>query len=151
MICRVAGLKPFLVASQIAAQAFFRGRQPRPGASAIRGLSMVVLLPGRNAGGIDATVVPEVQEVHNGGPVALSPDGFRRKFGMLAHLLQRLAARIDTDAHASGDLAIGHIVSPLALPPAHGRLRCKALCQLFPQSRQTELVKEPSGPATVEE
>src|SRR6266496_122812 len=104
MICRVAGLKPFLVASQIAAQAFFRGRQPRPGASAIRGLSMVLLLPGGNAGGVNATVVPEVQEVHNGGPVALSTEGFRREFRMPPHLLQRLAARIDADAHAPGDL-----------------------------------------------
>src|SRR6266581_1917158 len=119
MICRVAGLKPFLVASQIAAQAFFRGRQPRPGASAIRGLSMVLLPPGGNAGGVDGTVVPEVQEVYNGGPVALSTDGFRREFGMLAHLLQRLAARIDADAHAARDLAEADIIRPLALPPAH--------------------------------
>src|SRR6266567_6445077 len=99
MICRVAGLKPFLVAIQIAAQAFFRGRQPRPGASAILGLSMMLLLPGGNAGGIDDTVVPEVQEVHNGRPVAFSRDRSRREFGMPTHLLQRLAARIDADAH----------------------------------------------------
>lgn len=73
----------------------------------------MVLLPGGNAGGGKGTSVPEIEEVSHARPIALSPDRFRREFGVFAHLLESFCARSDADAHALHDLAIGDVIARL--------------------------------------
>jgi hypothetical protein len=84
---------------------------------------MDLLLPGGSAGCVDGTVVPEMQEVHDGGPKVFSPDRFRRESGMQPHLLEGFIAGIDADVHPPHDLALCDVVCRFAqsgTSPAEG-------------------------------